>query len=799
MCLFFMILNPSWAQFDVSFNDALKIAANKINLDFDNFKNNKSYKKQNYSFQVDEKGDTLLHFFSSPSGGFIIISGDKRFEPILGYSDTNYLNLENPNPAFQFWIETQYNDIIKKIKKGDIVYKKDISQKWKNILKEDSSYKNNEIEVGSLLTTTWGQGQYYNEECPDLMCDLGEGTNALTGCVATAMAQIMKYYNYPANAYISSTIPSEGSYTATFNWNNMPNQLTSSNFDVAQLMRACGNSVGMNYGCNESGAYSENVSGVLEGKFSYETGQISSLNSDNVEQWLNWIRHEIDSDRPIYYAASEIAGVTGFLLGHAWVCDGYKDNGNFHMNWGWNGISNGWFFLEPGNSLVTQLEDGTEINFYSNHRIIRGIMPNNVAVSSIAPNLYLPNNNISEVNPNNINFNWSSITNANQYRLQIATGTSGWGPDWGFNPAYMIYDENIGNVNSIDLNSLGLSDCTTYYWSVRGGNNISSGPFAQPFSFTTSCDGGTTGSPDVFLQNAQVSPSNITEGITATASVDQYISPASSTATNVYLNYYLSTDPTYSVDDMFLGDDDSSIGGGDGYDGESDGFQILNTTPSGTYYILFIADVTNAVNESNENNNLVAVQITYSGNDNCVPIINITQDVLNGQYDEQHAGDEIFADNQIFAGAAADYVADNRITLQPGFIAHDGSNVTLKLGPCVGTSNKTEENSENEGVVQNEETGEVQANKLVNSIDNLTLFPNPANTQCNIRFQLQEANEVKVRIIDFTGRVVGENAFEGIQGTNQFQFETSQLIEGMYFIELQTPQAKEVQKVEILH
>jgi len=217
---------------------------------------------------------------------------------------------------------------------------------------------NHNIIVGPLLTTTWNQWPYYNDFCPP-------GTP--TGCVATAMAQIMKYHNHPAQGTGSHSY-SHATYgtlsadfgATTYQWNNMPSSLTAGSTPeqknaVATLMYHCGVAVEMNYTPSVSLANSYSFKYALPTYFKYDGGIDLKQRSEyfgNDAGWHDLLKNELDAGRPIFYAGASSTG------GHAFVCDGYDDGGCFHFNWGWSGSGDGWYVTS---NLVNGYNNSQEI------------------------------------------------------------------------------------------------------------------------------------------------------------------------------------------------------------------------------------------------------------------------------------------------------------------------------------------------------------------------------------------------------------------------------------------------------
>jgi photosystem II stability/assembly factor-like uncharacterized protein len=294
-----------------------------------------------------------IYFINFQKGGFVIVAGDDDVFPIIGYNLTGSIdpNIEN-SPAFNEWIKMSSEEI-EYIRKNNIRGSADKKNEWVRITNLYLTGKERdiqEISMTPLLTTTWDQGCYYNDLCPagSSNCPCNKHW---TGCLATAMAQMMKYHNYPEHGSGSHgyTDPGSGNYlfadfgNTTYNWSLMPNNVTSPNTSVATLMLHCGISVDMQYfDCSYgSGAATTYVPDKLIEYFNY-LNTASDLFKDhfNITDWENLIRNELDSKRPLLYS-----GYDENLTGHAWILDGYSGTNYFHFNWGWSGSGNGYYYL----------------------------------------------------------------------------------------------------------------------------------------------------------------------------------------------------------------------------------------------------------------------------------------------------------------------------------------------------------------------------------------------------------------------------------------------------------------------
>jgi len=305
--------------------------------------------------------NNLYYIFNvNTDDGFVIVSGDDIVLPVLGYTNKGSYDGNHLPPAFQKWMEGYQNQILF-AKQNNLTATDEIAAKWNELIHAADTDNNlrSPFSVSPLCNTTWDQQPYYNTLCP---YDAANTTNqhAVTGCPATAMAQIMKYWNYPATGtgFHSYNHPTYGTLSAnfggtTYNWSGMPNNVTSSNLSVATLMYQCGVSVDMQYGANSSGGYviinsptpTANSEYAYKTYFGYNPSSIQGLERMNYSDaaWKNLLKNELDNGRPIQYAGFGSGG------GHTFVCDGYDASSFFHMNWGWSGYYDGFFDLDALN------------------------------------------------------------------------------------------------------------------------------------------------------------------------------------------------------------------------------------------------------------------------------------------------------------------------------------------------------------------------------------------------------------------------------------------------------------------
>jgi hypothetical protein len=301
-----------------------------------------------------------IYVFSANSGnGFVIVSGDDAVRPILGYSNENSFPIDNMSPEVSYWME-YYRKQISDVIASSMTASQEIAQRWGNLVAgTEGSVARKGTAVPPLVATNWDQGTYYNKFCP------GSGSSkAPTGCVATAMAIIMKYWNAPAvgtgsYSYVHGTYGSQSANfgETTYEWGLMPNTLNSSSTTesvdaVATLMYHAGVAVRMDYSPSGSGAQVigwgsyPSARKAFKDYFGYKTTIQGIYREDyTTTEWINTLKDQIDNGLPILYAGFD----DGFGAGHAFVFSGYNDDNMFHINWGWSGYYNGYFTVDDLN------------------------------------------------------------------------------------------------------------------------------------------------------------------------------------------------------------------------------------------------------------------------------------------------------------------------------------------------------------------------------------------------------------------------------------------------------------------
>jgi hypothetical protein len=351
--------------------------------------------------KIEFKSSSLVHTELAASGlplyyayninendGFVIISAEDAVKPIVGYSTEHAFVKPEANSNINFWMK-EFSAGVNFVREQNGVADAKTTQEWAKYSNTNAerqangaaSTMNSGNAVLPLMKTLWSQNPYYNALCPGTT-----GNLSVTGCVATTMAQIMKYWAYPATGTGSSSytcttakgfsnnygVLSANYGTTTYNWANMPLMVNSANNDVAQLMYECGVSVNMDYAPSGSGAQVLGTNGPSAQHsyltyFKYDPTQLHGLTRSNINndtRWLDTIEHDLNIGRVVQYA-----GFDPNEGGHTWVCDGYDANDNLHMNWGWAGSDNGYFALNN-----FQTTNGT-FNPSTGHQVLVGIVP----------------------------------------------------------------------------------------------------------------------------------------------------------------------------------------------------------------------------------------------------------------------------------------------------------------------------------------------------------------------------------------------------------------------------------------
>ncbi len=416
------------------------------------FLNNNGAKVAQLTDLTKSAGFPNLYIFTAEQG-FVVMSADDCVKPILGYSLTGTFVAEGMPENLRWWLQG-YNDHIQ-----DAVYSKvkatpDIAKQWNDLTAGKGNALVADVVVEPMTQTKWDQPYPYNMYCPG---------GSVTGCVATAMAQVMKYWNYPAQG-IGSHDYNYGTYgvisanfgNTQYDWTNMPNTYSSSSTEtqknaVATLMYHCGVSVEMLYAHNKSGSTIQRSSYSLKTYFNYSASYIEKK-SFNDTKWIDTLKYELNNSRPMLYGGSGTGG------GHAFVCDGYNSDNYFHFNWGWSGSSNGYFTVTLGEQCH---------NYPNEQNAVIGIAP---LTSNTLP-LVLSINQIEQ----EIALTWTDSQNCSSYNVYRNNALISTTTETTFTDSHPTYGSNVYYIRGLSGENLTLpsnSETATLDYPIPAANHL---------------------------------------------------------------------------------------------------------------------------------------------------------------------------------------------------------------------------------------------------------------------------------------------------------------------------------------
>ena len=329
---------------------------------------------------------SAFYVFNVSSSGFVIVSSDDAFRPIIGYSDEGVFDMENPSPEMMYYLDN--------ISKGRQAALRaainpdgQVAREWSALLEEGQPLIRGNNASFYLVTTRWNQDYPYNKFCPRD----GNGARSYAGCVATAMSQVMNYWKYPTHGYGQHSynhyqfgLLSADFSAAEYDFSLMPASIgemsPEENIDaIALFMYHCGIAVDMSYGTDGSGAYSQDVPDAVLKYFGYTNCcRLHYRDSYSLAEFQALLRDQFDMGWPCYYSGQDTNGSGG----HAFVCDGYDSNDMFHFNWGWSGSGDGFFVI-----------DGLDVSSYafnSDQGVITNFVPADVfAHTAKAPDAFM--------------------------------------------------------------------------------------------------------------------------------------------------------------------------------------------------------------------------------------------------------------------------------------------------------------------------------------------------------------------------------------------------------------------------
>ena len=419
LALVLMAAMPSFAE-HVSSVTAQKAAAT--------FLNNNGAKSSQITDLSKAVGFPNLYIFTTEQS-FVVMSADDCVQPVLGYSLTGSFAADDMPDNVRGWLQG-YNEEIQFAMDNKMSATAETAQLWKALVEGKDNVAKAATVVNPLIETKWNQNKYYNNLCPQVS-DGPEG-HAYTGCVATAMAQIMKYWEYPSHGigshsytWNNQTLNANFGET-TYDWDNMvdyyyyyystgtgnPTWLgnpTTEQIDaVATLMYHCGVSVEMSYGGNSTGgssAVTSHVVNALKTYFNYSPDMVYRTKSSYESSWIAMVKAELDANRPLQYRGRSSGG------GHSFICDGYNSNNYFHFNWGWSGAYDGYFSLDNLNTGANNQSGQGNGVYTDDQAAIFGIQPVQCLASEPTNLTY------SLSGLQNLTLNWTAASGAASYNI----------------------------------------------------------------------------------------------------------------------------------------------------------------------------------------------------------------------------------------------------------------------------------------------------------------------------------------------------------------------------------------------
>lgn len=289
--------------------------------------------------------------YQTSQGDFAMIAADDRLPAVLAVGNGSSSVVGQPNPGFE-WFCKSIEQVSRDLTSGNMTFT--------TTLPDPDKYP---AKVDALITSQWGQDAPYSYWCPT---GYGEICNDYTpdvvhccvGCVATALAQLTRYYRFPAHAagtanFMIGDQDASASFDATFDWDNMLDTYPEGQYTEAQgraaalLSYVCGLVSWMNYGTNESGSSNEAALEGAKNFFGYNKDATIVVRSDYSEpEWMDMVYNELSNRRPLYYQGVyvDFNPTTGLVAaGHSFLIDGYNEQGMVHVNWGWYGNYDGYF------------------------------------------------------------------------------------------------------------------------------------------------------------------------------------------------------------------------------------------------------------------------------------------------------------------------------------------------------------------------------------------------------------------------------------------------------------------------
>ena len=563
------------------------------------------------------EGRPSFYIFNFVQGkGFVIIAAEDAVDPVLGYSFEYSYNDEDQKPDGFTYLLSGYSRQIEKARKDNTSANKSVKVLWEKY--SENTEQTEELghpqhssfaDIAPLLTTKWNQGCGYNDLCPaDAKGPCGR---TWAGCVAVSEAQVMKFWNYPVTGEGSHSYTTKyGTHSVdfestTYNWAGMPN---GSGSEVAKLLYHVGVAVNMNYGPSGSGAYMSSTANSVISYFKYSTNALCTYKSGYTDtNWQLLLNRELTEGRPLMYAGGS----------HAFVLDGFQNENYFHVNWGWGGSYDGYFYLN-------NLKPGS-YDFTSSQCAIIGVMPKT---------LYKDIDTLKII-PVTCGLTYNDSTTNGENKINKYGNT--YLPYTGKEKIYSLVTSFPGRIKATisglngkklklillkDANKdslLAYGDSSVYFDTPNTGKYYISvdGSYGDEGSYNLKVNCPTL-DPDLIFTSTQVIPYNIQTNQTNVNLKCTIKNIGNSIANSSKLLFYYSEDQTLNAGDIRI----DSVSVSDIASGSSIEINKNVNMPamiSGSRYILFVADADNNVIETDETDNIMIsyIQVVPEGIMNC--------------------------------------------------------------------------------------------------------------------------------------------------------------------------------------
>ena len=430
-------------------------------------------------YTLSNENDVPYLYVFNYDGGYVVMAADDRAYPVLGYCEDGVFDVNNIPDGLKYFLG-HYGRQIQYAIDNELVADEEVAEQWK-LLREEGVIMKTRMEkaVSPLLSTTWDQGWPYNYYAP-ACSSYWTNNHCYAGCVATAMSQVMKFWNWPEtgvgeHSYSSSSYGgtlSANFGATTYNWSIMPNSVSSANTAgqaVALLMYHCGIAVDMNYSPDGSGAQTGDVPAALSEHFRYGAcANMKARDSYAKSVWEDMLIETFDRGIPVVYAGNDTDG------GHAFNCDGYNNNRYFHFNWGWSGSYNNYYQIDA-------LNTGNG-NFNNTQRCVFEIMPDYI-YNAMVPEIETMTVDVDDAITKTAHISWTVPTESMSGEplttiQRIVLKRNGVAIQTYNNPQpgdVVTYDDNVTEYGAYEYSIVGVN------------NNFEGGVFSQRVIFGPSC------------------------------------------------------------------------------------------------------------------------------------------------------------------------------------------------------------------------------------------------------------------------------------------------------------------------